>query len=156
MLWEPCLLQTSYAMEKLSQPSPRATATVNYLGSFSPPPGVNQPCASLVQHGGIKEKNEPPVAVFVKRGGFRQAAVLSGGHNLSRLWGRLRGIAFQRLTYICWQAAHRRLLTTAVPPREKACKRRRAGERKPLRIPLPVPGRQTAPQLCQEQDCQLT
>lgn len=105
---------------------------------------MDQPCTSMVQHWGIKGKNGPRVAVFVKRDGCRQAAVLSCGHNLSRLWGRLRWIPFKWLTYICWRAAHRRLLTTAVPPREKACKRRCAGELKHLRTPLPAPVRQTA------------
>lgn len=99
---------------------------------------MNQPCTPMVQHWGIQEKNGPRVAVIVKRDGFRHAALLLSGHDLSSLWGPLRRIKFKRLTYICWRAAHRRLLTTAVPPREKACKRRCARELKPLRTPAPI------------------
>lgn len=113
---------------------------------------MHQPCTSMVQRWGAKgERNGPRAAVLVKRDGCRRAALL-WGHTLSRLWVPLRWITFKRLTYICWRAARRRLLTTAVPPREKACKRRCARELKPLRTPLPAPARQTAHRLCKEQD----
>lgn len=145
------LANSACAMEKLSQPQQRATATVNYLGSFSPPPRMNQPCTATVQRWGIEEKHGPRVAVPV------QPLSLLHGHDLARPWGRLRRMTFKWPTYICWRAAHRRLPTTAVPPRGKACKRREgAGELRHPRILLPVPVRQTAHRLCQERGVQLT